>query len=206
MHLQVERVYNPKQREINLSFIKSIYRALLARLFDMKRRSLLKYSLITGGAVATGSLLYSQISFDQVQDDFSELDLTFFDQQDMPTLLAIIPIILAGTQLSSKQLTQVIQSMDSGIQLLSLQTQKELRELFDLLSNKLGRVILTGVWASWRTANTTQLIEFLNDWRNSYLELLQVGYQGLKQLVVGHYYAEPEHWNQIGYTGPPKLL
>ena len=203
--IQVERVYNPKQREINLSFIKSIYRALLARLFSMKRRSLLKYSLITGGAVATGSLLYSKIPFDEVYDKISEFDLTFFDQQDLPVLLAIIPVILAGTQLSSKQLVQVIQSMDSGIQLLSLQTQNELRELFDLLSNKLGRVILTGVWASWRTANTTQLIEFLNDWRNSYLDLLQVGYQGLKQLIVGHYYAEPEHWKQIGYPGPPKL-
>jgi len=172
----------------------------------MKRRSLLKYSLITGGAVTTGSLLYSQIPFDEVQNKISELDLTFFDHQDLSVLLAIIPVILAGTQLSSKQLTQVIQSMDSGIQLLSLQTQKELRELFDLLANKLGRVILTGVWASWRTANAAQLIEFLNDWRNSYLELLQVGYQGLKQLVIGHYYAEPEHWKQIGYTGPPKLF
>jgi len=172
----------------------------------MKRRSLLKFAAITGGAAATGALIYSQIPFDEISDEIADLELDFFQQDDKAVLLAVVPVILAGTDLSSKQVINVIKNMDTGIQYLSLQTQKKLRELFDLLANKLGRLMLTGIWASWRSASAEQLIEFLNEWRNSYMDLLQVGYQGLKQLIVGHYYAEPEHWTKIGYPGPPKLI
>jgi len=172
----------------------------------MKRRSLLKYSLIAGGAAASGALVYSQIPYDEIDQEITQLDFEFFDQQDQIVLTAIIPIMLVGTNQSPKQIAQVIVNMDQAILFLSKQTQKELRELFDLLANKLGRVVLVGIWSSWRTANAEQLIEFLNDWRDSYIDLIQIGYQGLKQLVVGNYYADAESWSQIGYPGPPKLI
>lgn len=170
------------------------------------RRQFLKYSLIAGGTLATGVAFYTQIPTDEIAEKLLNAKLNFFTQDDEYVLMAIVPAILVGTQANSDMVVKVIQNMDSTIQTLPLKTQKELRELFDLLANKLARVTVASVWASWSSATNEEISQFLLSWQNSFIDLLQIGYQGLKQLTLGSYYAESNTWQQIGYSGFPKLI
>ncbi len=169
----------------------------------VSRRKFLKSSLIAGGVISTGLVFYSQIPADEISDKLATMDLEFFNEDDQIVLMAIVPVILAGTDANAEMVARVIDNMDKGILHLSLKTQKELRELFDLLANKLARAVVVGIWSSWSTATAEDIVKFLISWQNSSLDLLQIGYQGLKQLTLGSYYSELESWPRIGYAGPP---
>ena len=171
----------------------------------VSRRKFLKYSLIAGGTVAAGATFYATIPVDEISQKLKSLDLKFFNDNDEYVLLTIIPVILQGTQADAEVYATVIKNMDDTIQTLPLRVQTELRELMDILASKLARATLIGIWAPWRQASPEQISEFLTSWRNSFIDLLQVGYQGLKSLVLGSYYAESNSWQSIGYMGPPNL-
>ncbi len=169
------------------------------------KRTFLKSSFILGGALTVGSLVYWKIPADELLADMKKLPLTFFNSDDQIVLTAIIPVMLAGTDINKKTVVQTILNMDASIQFLSLTDQSELRDLFTMLANKLGRALLAGVWSSWHTATAEDIAQFLADWQNSFLDLLQVGYQGLTQLVMGNYYSESTSWSHLDYPGPPLL-
>jgi len=172
----------------------------------ISRRSFIKSSLILGGVISTGAVFYSQIPLDEITQELKNSKLKFLNQNDIVVLLAIIPVLLSGANFNPTKIITVIQNIDDNIQVLSMKSQSELRDLFDLLSSKLGRALMAGIWSSWSHASKPELVKFLIDWQNSFFDLFQVGYQGLKQLVVANYYAEEDSWSQIGYDGPPVLF
>ncbi len=173
----------------------------------MKRRTLLKTSLgltvLSLGGV--GAYQAYRQSFDKTQTS-PDASLKFLQQQDVILLQAITPIFLAEQLEHTKvSLQSVMSNLDAAIIRLPLSTQDELRELFDLLSNMLGRLVVAGVWLNWRHASADSLQQFLVDWRNSQLELLQVAYKGLHKLIIGSYYSESASWVALGYPGPPAI-
>ncbi len=169
------------------------------------KRTFLKSSLILGGSVALGTLVYWKIPADELIADLDKLPLKFFTADDQIVLSAIIPVMLSGTGINKETAIRTIINMDASIQFLSLTAQSELRDLFNLLANKLGRALLAGIWSTWRTASPEDIIQFLRGWQNSFMELLQIGYQGLTQLVFGNYYSESSSWVHLDYPGPPSL-
>lgn len=169
------------------------------------KRTFLKSSLILSGAVAAGTLVYWKIPADELLSDMEKLPLLFFSDDDQIVLSAIIPVMLDGTSDNKQAVIQTIINMDASIQFLSLSAQSELRDLFNLLANKLGRALLAGVWSSWQRASTEDIVQFLKYWQNSFMDLLQIGYQALTQLVFGNYYSESTSWSQLDYPGPPSL-
>ncbi len=170
------------------------------------RRNFLKSSLVVGGVITTGTIFYWQIPVDEIAEKLKQSNLKFLTENDVVVLLAIIPVLLSGSNINENKIIKVIGNIDNNIQLLSETTKKETRELFDLLSGKLGRAVLAGIWSSWSHATKPEIVEFLISWQNSFLDLFQVGYQGLKQLVVANYYADEENWIEIDYAGPPVLF
>ena len=172
----------------------------------INRRTFIKSSLIAGGVIAAGTVFYSQIPVDEISEDLKNSDLKFLTENDVIVLLAIVPVLLHGTDLNPGKIKTVIRNIDANTQILSIKSQSELRELFDLLSGKLGRAMIVGIWSSWQHASTEEINKFLISWQNSFTDLLQVGYQGLKQLVIANYYSDEENWQQIGYAGPPVLF
>lgn len=88
---------------------------------------------------------------------------------------------------------------------LAPETQRELAQLFALLSIGPLRRILAGVPVDWRETSVPAVVEFLQAWRTHRLELLRGAYQGLHELVLGPWYAQPAHWSAIGYGGPIRL-
>jgi hypothetical protein len=172
----------------------------------INRRKFLKSSLIAGGVVSTGIIFYAQIPVDEISENLKNSKLKFLSESDVIVLLAIIPVLLQGTELTAKKINTVILNIDNSTAFLSKNSRTELRELFDLLSSKLARAVIVGIWSSWEHATTKEINHFLISWQNSFSDLLQIGYQGLKQLVMANYYSEEENWQQIGYPGPPVLF
>lgn len=125
-------------------------------------------------------------------------------------LAALIPVFLkgalpAGGEARSELITRTIAGVDKAISGLSLATQKEIGELFDLLSFAPTRIIAAGIWSAWPGATPEAIGKFLESWRHSRFDLLKSGYAALHDLIFGAWYARPDTWPAIDYPGPPKV-
>ncbi len=125
-------------------------------------------------------------------------------------LTALIPVFLDGALPSDgatrpELITRTVAGVDKAISGLSLATQKEIGELFDLLSFPPTRIIAAGIWSAWPEATPEAIGKFLESWRHSHFDLLTSGYAALHDLIFGAWYARPDTWAAIDYPGPPKV-
>ncbi|MRX27637.1 hypothetical protein [Kangiella sp. HZ709] len=173
------------------------------------RRQILKGAAVTSLVTVTGVSIW-QMSLSESQEliEGDSYDYQFLTLNDRYVLFAIIPAMLgqALKKLEEKDFAlHLMQQIDKAIDFVTQSSQDELRQLFDLLGNQLGRAYFAGVWSSWSSANVIAVTEFLNDWRTSFMSLLRSGYMGLHQIVMGAFYAQPQSWKAIGYPGPPQM-
>lgn len=123
-------------------------------------------------------------------------------------LAAIVPVMLAGAigrEDRSAAIARTVSGVETAIAGLALPTQKEIRQLFDLLSFAPTRLLAAGLWADWPQASPEAIGRFLDSWRHSRFDLLKSGYAALHNLIFGAWYAVPENWPAIGYPGPPEM-
>ncbi len=125
-------------------------------------------------------------------------------------LTALIPVFLAGVlprggATRPELIARTVAGVDKAIAGLALATQKEVGELFDLLSFTPTRMIVAGIWSPWPEASPEAIGRFLESWRNSRFDLLKSGYAALHDLIFSAWYARPDTWTAIDYPGPPKV-
>jgi len=125
-------------------------------------------------------------------------------------LAALIPVFLEGAlpangEARAELITRTIAGVEKAIAGLSLTTQKEIGELFDLLSFAPTRIIAAGIWSVWPEATPEAIGKFLESWRHSRFDLLKSGYAALHDLIFSAWYARPDTWVAIDYPGPPKV-
>ena len=125
-------------------------------------------------------------------------------------LTALIPVFLdgalrRGSAMRPELIAHTVAGVDKAIAGLSLAAQKEVGELFDLLSFTPTRMIVAGVWSPWPEASAEAIGRFLESWRNSRFDLLKSGYAALHDLIFSAWYARPDTWTAIDYPGPPKV-
>ncbi|MGB7535874.1 MAG: hypothetical protein WBM19_09075 [Azonexus sp.] len=125
-------------------------------------------------------------------------------------LAALIPVFLEGAlpasgEARSELIMRTIDGVGKAISGLSHATQKEIEELFDLLSFAPTRIIAAGIWSAWPEATPEAIGKFLESWRHSRFDLLKSGYAALHDLIFGAWYARPDTWAAIDYPGPPKV-
>ncbi len=173
----------------------------------MKRRDFIKsslaLSLVSLGGVSAFQLYQQSLLEYPEKEDF---DYQFLNADDRLLLLVLIPVFLTQIDKDSKQdLQPIMQNIDQAIQQLAVRTQQELRELFDLLTSAFGRLLLAQLWLNWQATKPHKLEQFLTEWRESSLDLLQIAYKGLHKLIIGSAYAEERLWSDIGYPGPPEI-
>lgn len=126
-------------------------------------------------------------------------------------LAAVASALLAGMLPGERTaraaaLTETVAGVRRAVSGLSLPTQKEVAELFSLLTLSPSRRLLAGVSAPWAEASEETVAAFLESWRFSRFGLLQGAYAALHDLVLGAWYARPEHWEAIGYPGIPEVF
>lgn len=125
-------------------------------------------------------------------------------------LTALLPVMLQGALPDGDEarrlaIASTIAGVEKAIAGLSLTTQKEVDELFDLLAFPPTRVFAARIWSPWPEATPEAIGRFLQDWRFSRFDLLKSGYAALHDLVFGAWYARPDTWKAIGYPGPPEV-
>ncbi|WP_342117426.1 hypothetical protein [Pseudoduganella sp. OTU4001] len=163
----------------------------------MQRRTFLKAGLLGGLALAAGGAVYRQFR-PPVAERFA------LDAQGRTMLAALVPAI-TGVTPQPAALNAGIDRVAGAIASLPLRVQKEISDLFGLLTMAPTRRLLAGVPA-WEEAAPAEVAAFLQSWRTHRTEMLQTAYHGLHDLVIGAWYADPSTWAAVGYPGPMKEL
>jgi len=122
-------------------------------------------------------------------------------------LSAILPALLYGalptdSTAAMAALQRTEQAVSDFMPFLPLRQQQQLDQLFNLLAHRFSRLGLTGYWLALDNLPVNARLALLQRWRDSYLVLLQQAYHGLRELLYGAYYGQPEHWQNLSYSAP----
>ncbi|MGP9802972.1 hypothetical protein [Rheinheimera sp. NSM] len=164
----------------------------------MDRRQFILSGIALGAAASLGTGLAIVGWQQSLAPDSSNRDLV---------LSALLPALLYGAlpqdaTLASTELNRTKTAINDFLPFLPLRQQQELNQLFNLLANRISRLGLSGHLSSLPQLSIAQRLQLLNQWRDSYLALLQQAYHGLRELLYGAYYGQSEHWQALAYTAP----
>src|SRR5690606_8164808 len=140
----------------------------------MDRRKFILTGISLGAAASLGSGLAIWGWQHSLTPDSSNRDLV---------LSALLPALLYGAlsqdaTLAAAELERTKTAIGDFLPFLPLRQQQELNQLFNLLAkSQLG---LTGHISSLPDLSIAQRLQLLNQWRDSYLALLQQAYHGLR--------------------------
>ena len=167
----------------------------------VSRRSFLRVGLAGAITLAVAGGLYRALNTPSPLGKFT------LDGDAKAALAAIIAVVLKGTIPASAQGTDAATDRVQGaIAGLPLVTQKEIQELFALLTLGPTRRFLAGIPDNWSEAKTDDVTAFLQNWRVHRISMLQSAYHALHDLIIGPWYADESTWVSIGYPGPIKEL
>ncbi len=160
----------------------------------MQRRQFIMLGLGAGVGLSLGLTLYPVLqSSTQQRSDAATLVLD-----------ALLPALLQGAlpAEAAAQQAALQRSRDAVLQFLPFlprRQQAELQQLFLLLQQRLGQLALLGHWLSLNEMPLQSRLHLLSSWRDSYLATLQQAYHGLRELLYGAYYGQPQHWPALKY-------
>ncbi|MCG9697530.1 TAT leader-containing periplasmic protein [Shewanella sp. Isolate11] len=164
----------------------------------MKRRTFLLTALAGTGALALGVNLYHPPHVGVIKS---------LDRENRLLFSVLIPVLLDGALPQTESLrlaaqNRTLDAITNMIEELPRESRDELGQLIELLESRLGLLLLTGNMTPLLLRSPQALAEMLETWRSSYLDMMVLAYQGLRELVIASYYACPEHWSQINYEKP----
>lgn len=167
----------------------------------VSRRSFLRVGLIGAITLAGAGALYRMLASPAPPARFA------LDGQAKSALAAIVAVMLKDTIPATPQAAEeAMQHVQQAIAGLPLATQKEIRDLFALLTLAPARRFLAGIPDNWPNARPEEVAVFLQSWRTHRFALLQSAYHALHDLIIGPWYADESTWASIGYPGPIKEL
>lgn len=167
----------------------------------LTRRSFLKVGIFGAIALAAAGGVYRMTRSAGTGGGFA------LNDDARAALTAIIPAILAGAiRPGTQDVHAAIERTHSAILGLPLVTQKEIQDLFALLTLGPARRFLAGVPDDWTQAKPDDVAAFLQNWRLHRIGMLQAAYHALHDLVTGPWYSDESTWPAIGYPGPIKEL
>jgi hypothetical protein len=174
---------------------------------NINRRDFLKVGTLGSLTLLLGS------SFHALSTGYEELPPVtggkFLREQDAEFLLAIAPAVLNENYpglLAEQADERLIKALDKMMLTFSQFSQKQLFQLFDLMSVAPFRYFAGGPFAPWAKASRQQIDDYLLDWQQSSLSLKRMGYSSICKLITMTWYSQPENYIQSGYPGPPKVI
>jgi len=167
----------------------------------VSRRSFLKVGLFGAITLAVAGGTYRVLKSPSIPNRFT------LDDDARAALKAIAAAMLQGTAPDTAEaIERAIAHTLEGIAGLPLATQKEIQDLFALLTLGPTRRFLAGVPDGWTNAKREDVVAFLQSWRVHRFLMLQGAYHALHDLIFGGWYADQATWAAIGYPGPLKEL
>lgn len=167
----------------------------------LSRRSFLKAGLIGTIALVAAGGIYRATQRTVPSGRF------VLDDAARAVLSAIVPVVLKDAMDPAPSMVQAaVTRVGVAISGLTLTTQKEIQDLFGLLTLGPTRRFLAGLPDDWPAAKPEDITAFLQSWRLSRFGLLQSAYHALHDLIMGAWYGDESTWAAIGYPGPIKEL
>lgn len=172
---------------------------------DLNRRQLLKLGLFGTAVLATagGIASLSGCAADSAAPGFQQLRAG-----DLPMLRRVIPTVLSGALPTAHRVEGtegVLLALDNNLNRLSPSLNRQVLQLFDLLTLSMTRGPVTGIWGPWENASDEAVQAFLIRWESSSFALLQQGQSAVTNLILLSCYSSPASWPQCGYPGPPRI-
>jgi hypothetical protein len=169
--------------------------------FIISRRSFLRAGLIGTLALATAGGVYRATRHADAPIRF------IFDDKARSVLNAIVPVMLKDAiEPSQSTVTTAVARVQQAVAGLPQTTQREIQDLFGLLTLGPSRRFLVGLPDDWPQAKQDDVAAFLDSWRLHRFALLQSAYHALHDLITGAWYADESTWASIGYPGPIRQL
>lgn len=167
----------------------------------VSRRSFLRAGLIGTLSLAAAGGLYRATKHANAPGKF------VLDDRAGAVLSAVVPVVLKDAiDSSSSAIEAAVARVQDAIAGLPLSTQREIQDLFGLLTLGPARRFLAGLPDDWPQAKQEDVAAFLNGWRLHRFAMLQSAYHALHDLITGSWYADESTWASIGYPGPIKAL
>jgi len=165
------------------------------------RRTFLKVGIFGAITLAAAGGLYRALKSPAPLNRFA------LDGEARLALAAIAGAMLQGalpatTEANDRAIAHTLEAIGG----LPLATQKEIQDLFGLLTLGPTRRFLAGVPDDWANAKHEDVAAFLQSWRVHRFMMLQSAYHALHDLIIGGWYADSANWESIGYPGPLKVL
>ena len=172
------------------------------------RRTFLVAGLAGGAALAAAYWLRGARERGPVSG--TNASLAALDPAAPAIIAAIVPVLLDGAlpadpAAREAAVNETVANVARAVSGLAPAAQRELAELFSLLSLPPTRIALAGVKTPWADASPDAIAAFLDRWRTSGWMLLRSAYDALHQLVLAAWYGNPRAWPSIGYPGPPAI-
>lgn len=161
----------------------------------MNRRQFIFRSLALTLSASTGYAVYQYQSL-QGSDNAPVLVL---DALLPAVLMGALPTDAAAQQLALQECRDAVVEF---LQYLPQSQQQQLEQFFQLLQQDLARLALTGQWLQLSDLALAQRLELLISWRDSYFSVLKQAFGGLRELMYGAFYGQPEHWWALNYVAP----
>lgn len=98
---------------------------------------------------------------------------------------------------------EIVAKIQDYFALLPDVTKSEIIQFFRFLDWLPTRIILTGQSNEIYKLSSSQIEKILDSWRQSELVILRSAFNGLKNIVLGVWYADHRSWSEVGYPGPP---
>lgn len=182
-----------------LNGLKSILNPMISR------RRLLQL-VIASGAVTVSGLLFVDTDI-ELPEQLSGLNLKNLSDKQLLIMSLFSTVILDGASIhSNQQYRAFLKRLDLVIGLLPYQQHEELKRLLDLLTSRLGQLLLTRHWKELSQVEQQQIDVLLTDWRDSSIALFNKAYRGLKEIIMACWYGGEQDWAAINYPGPPDIM
>jgi len=163
----------------------------------MNRRQFIKTGLALGTAAALGVTLYPVVTAESITEPAAQ-------GPARTVLLALVPALLFGalpkdTHAAQQQIAATVDAALAFLPYLPKRQQHDLQQLFVMLDTELLRLALAGHLTPLADLPVAARLALLHGWRDSFIALLNQAYSGLRELLYGSYYGNPEHWTPIAY-------
>ena len=176
----------------------------------LNRRQMIKTGIAGSLLLVTARIVWGPFSGVGVLPLEDGDDYNFLTAEDRAVIASLAPVILKGALPEGEKeydtaIIEIVKGVDTTISGLTPSVQKEVRELFGILTFPVTRRLLASVWKPWLEADQVDIENFLYSWQNSRFNLLRSAYEALHELITASWYGNKNSWNGIGYAGPPDI-
>jgi hypothetical protein len=166
---------------------------------DLSRRAFLKESFAGMVCLSLGGALIPFARFNSARPIPDNLQ--FLSSHEFVLLQTIMERLVGRTKQDGLMPERIMIDADRYLAAEDPENQEEFHQLLTVFDAPLFTFLFDFRFSSFLNMSAHDQETYLEDWMTSAFEFRRRGFQALKRLCHGIYYADPESWDEIGYEG-----